>query len=191
MFVDVVNGVVMRGPSSKLSYPLKGVLVPARFVGTNHDSVFEVLEGPVQTFQDGVALFTYTPRELEDAVTRLAEAVKREAGDIFDEYSRGITKGTTERGISTWAQQKAEADVYTVDLDAPTPLLSALALAREIDLDILVSKVLEAADAYAVAVGTLLGREQAIGDLVDAAVIADDLEELKRIRSEELALGWF
>ena len=53
-----------------------------------------------------------------------------------------------------------EARAYLLDSNASTPFIDAICLARECDKSYLVAKIIEKADAYAVAVGTLTGIRQ-------------------------------
>ena len=53
-----------------------------------------------------------------------------------------------------------EARAYLLDSNASTPFIDAICLARECDKSYLVWKIIEKADAYAVAVGTLTGIRQ-------------------------------
>ena len=72
-----------------------------------------------------------------------------------------ITSGIPTSEISTWTKQESEARAYILDATASTPLIDAICLAREVDKSYLVSKIIEKADAYAVAIGTLTGIRQA------------------------------
>lgn len=53
-----------------------------------------------------------------------------------------------------------EARAYLLDSNAPTPFIDAICLARECDKSYLIGKIIEKADAYAIAVGTLIGIRQ-------------------------------
>src|SRR3546814_11114285 len=75
--------------------------------------------------------------------------------------------------ISDWSsdvcssdlQQLKEAAAYAIDPLAATPLLSALAQARGIDLAALALKVLEKGELYAVGAGRLLCARQRVEDM--------------------------
>ena len=53
-----------------------------------------------------------------------------------------------------------EARAYLLDSNASTPLIDSICLTRDCDKSYLVGKIIEKADAYAVAVGTLTGIRQ-------------------------------
>lgn len=71
-----------------------------------------------------------------------------------------ITSGVPISEISTWTKQEQEARAYLLDSNASTPFIDAICLAREVNKSYLVGKIIEKADAYAVAVGTLTGIRQ-------------------------------
>lgn len=80
--------------------------------------------------------------------------------DTFEEEVALITRGIPVSEILTWSKQEQEARAYLLDRIAPTPLIDSICLTRECDKSYLVSKILEKADAYAVAVGMLTGIRQ-------------------------------
>ena len=53
-----------------------------------------------------------------------------------------------------------EAIAYLLDSNASTPLIDSICLTRDCDKSYLVGKIIEKADAYAVAVGMLTGIRQ-------------------------------
>ena len=83
--------------------------------------------------------------------------------DINANYQKEIsliTSGIQTSEISTWTKQESEARAYLLDSNASTPFIDAICLARDCDKSYLVGKIIEKADAYAIAVGTLTGIRQ-------------------------------
>ena len=78
----------------------------------------------------------------------------------FETAISSLTSSTPTSEISTWTKQESEARAYLLDSNASTPFIDAICLARECDKSYLVGKIIEKADAYAVAVGTLTGIRQ-------------------------------
>lgn len=78
----------------------------------------------------------------------------------FETAVSSLTSSVPISEISTWIRQEQEARAYLLDSNAPTPFIDALCLARECDKSYLVEKIIEKADAYAIAVGTLTGIRQ-------------------------------
>jgi len=75
--------------------------------------------------------------------------------------------------IQSWFKQESEARAYAADANAPTPLLSAMAEARNIAVADLASRVIANADAYSVAAGALIGKRQKYEDMIAAAMDTD------------------
>jgi hypothetical protein len=78
----------------------------------------------------------------------------------FAEQVKQITAGYSEDEIKTWDKQVAEAEAYTANAAAPTPLLDALTGATGASKADLVGRVRTKASAYSAAVGEALGKKQ-------------------------------
>lgn len=78
----------------------------------------------------------------------------------FETAILSLTSSIPTSEISTWTKQEQEARAYLLDDTASTPLIDAICLARDCDKSYLVGKIIEKADAYAIAVGTLTGIRQ-------------------------------
>lgn len=89
-----------------------------------------------------------------------------------------LTPTYPERELMTFDKQESEARAYLADATASTPLLSALAAARGIELADLVQRVIAKADAFAAASGTIIGRRQALEDRLDAAQTVDGVQSI-------------
>ena len=71
-----------------------------------------------------------------------------------------LTKGIPNTERDTWTKQETEARAYQADATAIVPFITNLSTTRGVPLDYLVTKIIEKADAYAIAVGTLTGERQ-------------------------------
>ena len=78
----------------------------------------------------------------------------------FEAAISSLTSSIPTSEISTWTKQESEARAYLLDSNALTPLIDAICLARDCDKSYLIGKIIEKADAYAIAVGTLTGIRQ-------------------------------
>ncbi len=78
----------------------------------------------------------------------------------FESAVSSLTSSIPTREISTWTKQEQEARAYLLDSNTSTPFVDAICLARGCEKSYLVGKIIEKADAYAVAVGTLTGIRQ-------------------------------
>lgn len=95
-----------------------------------------------------------------------------------DKTIAALTATYPDQEISTFYKQEAEARAYTADPTAPTPLLSALAKARGIDMDELVKRVIAKADAFAAASGYIIGQRQALEDQLDACRTVKEVQNI-------------
>lgn len=89
-----------------------------------------------------------------------------------------LTATYPDREIATFDKQESEARAYAADPTASTPLLSALAQARGIDMDELVKRVIAKADAFAAASGYIIGQRQALEDQLDACRTVKEVQNI-------------
>lgn len=80
-----------------------------------------------------------------------------------------------EREVLTWDQQVKEAEALQADPEAVTPLLSALADYRDIDLQELAAKVLQKSYQYKVASGQIMGARQWVEQQLEAAATHEEV----------------
>ena len=116
-----------------------------------------------------------TPEELlaQAKADKLAEI-----NAVCQSTLEALTPTYPERELTTFDKQESEARAYLADPTASTPLLSALATARGIELADLVGRVIAKADAFASASGYIIGQRQALEDRLDAAQTVDDVRDI-------------
>ena len=78
----------------------------------------------------------------------------------FETAISSLTSSVPASEISTWTKQEQEARAYLLDSNTSTPFIDAICLVRDCDKSYLVGKIIEKADAYTIAVGTLTGIRQ-------------------------------
>lgn len=88
------------------------------------------------------------------------ESALKNINDWYEGEVAKLTKGAPNTEISTWDKQEREARAYVADNSASTPFIDNLVLARGVTKEYLVGKIIEKADAYAIAVGALTGERQ-------------------------------
>ena len=94
---------------------------------------------------------------------------KKYIRDRFNDKAKDIVSaryGNLEQ--QSFEQQKKEAEAWTADNSATTPMLTTLATARGISVSDLVAKINAKVTAYNSAVATLLGEQKVLEDEVDA-----------------------
>lgn len=135
-------------------------------------------EGVVHTVaeQESAALAA----ELERLRAGMLDAVNSECQARLTVLKTGYPDGE----VLSWDQQVIEARKLDADANAVTPLLSAIAAQRGIDVTTLAGRVLEKANAYAVASGSIIGARQRLEDAITAATTVDELSVI------DVHAGW-
>lgn len=95
-----------------------------------------------------------------------------------DKAIASLTAAYPDREISTFDKQESEARAYAASPTASTPLLSALAQARGIELSELVQRVIAKADILAMASGSIIGQRQALEDRLDTCTTVEDVQAI-------------
>jgi len=85
---------------------------------------------------------------------------------------------------SSWERQKTEADLYTLDNTASVPFITELANKRGITLDILVEKILEKAEAYALFVASTLGTQHKQEKEIEDCLSLEELDKVQETLPE-------
>lgn len=119
---------------------------------------------------DAAKVTAQLERVRAEARTRIDSAYEATIGMIAASYP------PTER--DSWPKQEAEARAWVANNLAPTPLLSAIAVARGTTLANISTRVIANADAYAVYAGGVIGKRQARMSQVDAATTVAGLEAI-------------
>ena len=97
----------------------------------------------------------------EPTSEQLREVAAKKIRQQYAQMIEDIVKPYTKTEQLTWDMQVKEADTYLNNNQANTPLLSALAENRGITIQTLVVLVKENDNAFRLAIGTLLGKQQA------------------------------
>lgn len=85
------------------------------------------------------------------------------AQNIRDKYSilmKAIVDPYSQNERETWATQLTEANDWLADNTATVPMISAMATARGITVETLVTKIKENEQTYRTSIGQLLGQQQ-------------------------------
>ncbi len=125
----------------------------------NNGYIMLDIENPIANHienEDGTISTTF--RELTSA--ELLPYVLKDINKEYEDAVINLTIDTPDSEKQTWLKQESEARTYILDDTASTPFIDAICLARECEKSYLVAKIIEKADAYAVAVGTLTGVRQ-------------------------------
>lgn len=126
----------------------------------NNGYIMLDIENPVSNHienEDGTISTTF--RELTNA--ELLPYALKDINKEYEDAVRKLTIDTPDSEKQTWVKQESEARAYLSDNMALTPLIDAMCETRNCTKEYMVNKIIEKADAYAVAIGRLTGLRQA------------------------------
>lgn len=107
----------------------------------------------------------------------LAKAAKlQEINIIYEQKASAVKIDTPDSEVLTWDIQKNEAEKWQADYDAATPFIDGLALARGIDRNELLQKVINKVKVYNEYMAALTGERQRYEDSLKAAATIDEVE---------------
>jgi|SRR5438067_881600 len=164
---------IRYSPSTGAFYPLDidyGKNLPADIIAVSQSDFNVAMARPINhTFQfnaSGTLVLTPPPALTLDQIkaAKLAEMSSK-----FSSAMGAIKAGYPPEEIESWSKQEAEARTYVADNKANTPLLSAMAKARDIAVADLSIRVIANADAWTTISGALIGKRQSYEDQVAAA----------------------
>lgn len=114
------------------------------------------------------------PMQLKAAKAAKLAEINALCNDAFNALASTYPSGE----VQSWSQQVKEAELFTVDPTAATPILSAIGEARGMTVAEMASRVTANTAAYSTASGTLIGRRLAAEDTLD---LAETLEQVAEV----------
>ena len=108
-----------------------------------------------------------------------SEAKLREINAACNAAMKEYVKDYPELEINTFDEQLKEANAYTADNTAETPILTIIARKREITIDDLVQRVLAKADEFKAASASAIGQRQALNDQLMTATTVEEVEAIE------------
>jgi len=115
------------------------------------------------------------------SISELKAAKRQEINSAFNQAMQQIVGDTPSNEVSSWGKQEAEARAYQANYAAITPLIDALASARSVPKDELISRIIAKADLFAHVSGTYIGRRQGLEDDLDALTETATAEDVAAI----------
>lgn len=101
-----------------------------------------------------------------------------------DELKSGLLVGYPQTEIESFYRQEKEALAKQANPKAETPMLEQIARVRGVPLDVLIEKVIEKSNQFAVAIGIIIGKRQQFEDCLMAIATLEALEQLEQEVSE-------
>lgn len=100
--------------------------------------------------------------------------------DKADKIKNDLLSGYPQTEIESFYRQEKEALAWQVNNKADTPMLKQIARIRNIPFDVLVQKVIEKSEQFALAVGVIIGQRQAFEDRLLATKTLEELTALEK-----------
>lgn len=113
-------------------------------------------------------------------LTSKKEALLASLADKADKIKNSLLVGYPQTEIESFYRQEKEALAWQVNNKADTPMLKQIARIRNIPFDVLVQKVLEKSEQFALAVGVIIGQRQAFEDRLLATKTLEELTTLEK-----------
>ena len=124
---------------------------------------FNIVEDTKTENEEEISGWSYVTVIVSNDKSKTLDMLQREAEAKYFEYKvESLVVDYPQYERDTFNTQEAEARGWKNNNNYVTPLLDSMAQARGIEKSMLVDKVIEKADMFKVAVGTIIGEKQKI-----------------------------
>lgn len=124
--------------------------------------------------------FKESQEKKNNFLTSKKEALLASLADKADKIKNGLLAGYPQTEIESFYRQEKEALAWQANNKADTPMLKQIARIRNIPFEVLVQKVIEKSEQFALAVGVIIGQRQAFEDKLLTLDTVDDLIKLEK-----------
>ena len=107
------------------------------------------------------------------------ESLIAQLANKTDTLKEGLLVGYPQTEIDSFYRQEKEALAWQADHNAETPMLKQIALLRGVPFEILVQKVIEKSEMFAMVIGVIIGQRQQLEDRILTATKPEELETIK------------
>ena len=108
------------------------------------------------------------------------EGLLNKLADKADKLKSGLLVGYPQTEIESFYRQEKEALAKQANPKAETPMLEQIARVRGVPLDLLIEKVIEKSNKFAVAIGIIIGKRQQFEDRLLALKTPEELTALEQ-----------
>ena len=108
------------------------------------------------------------------------ESLLNKLADKADKLKSGLLVGYPQTEIESFYRQEKEALAKQASPKAETPMLEQIARVRGVPLDLLIEKVIEKSNQFAVAIGIIIGKRQQFEDRLLALKTPEELTALEQ-----------
>ena len=127
---------------------------------------------------DGKA-WVISPAKQTALFTEQKESLIAQLANKTDALKAGLLVGYSQTEIDSFYRQEKEALAWQADHNAETPMLKQIALLRGVPFEILVQKVIEKSEMFAMVIGAIIGQRQQLEDRILTATKPEELETIK------------
>lgn len=124
----------------------------------------------VQKIIDNFDPLPFAKSEAKDRIKHQAELLMADAENSYPSFER-----------QTWPYQRLEVEAWSVDNNAPTPTIDAIALSRGVDRIAQLNRTLAKVTKFKSTSNHLAGRRQYFEDLIDSS---DDIDYINSLNFE-------
>lgn len=144
---------------------------------------YDVYDDAVRQLSHGKVIYVINGRlEFRATIYNTLETARRsklnEINLKADEALAKVTSIYPTMEIISWYKQEIEANGYRKDPTFPTPMTDAIATFRGIDKEILIDRILEKAQLFAMVSGATFGRRQGLEDVLQKAKSVDAVKAI-------------
>lgn len=125
-----------------------------------------------------------SPEKQTAYLAQRKETLLSQLANRADQLKNGLLVGYPQTEIESFYRQEKEALAKQANPKAETPMLEQIARVRGVPLDVLIEKVIEKSNQFAVAIGIIIGKRQQFEDRLMAIETLETLKQLEQEVSE-------
>ena len=135
---------------------------------------------PFYVFNMATKSFELSKEKQTVLFAKQKEGLLNKLADKADRLKNGLLVGYPQTEIESFYRQEKEALAKQANPKAETPMLEQIARVRGVPLDLLIEKVIEKSNQFAVAIGIIIGKRQQFEDRLLALKTPEELTALER-----------
>lgn len=135
---------------------------------------------PFHVFNMATKSFELSAEKQTALFAQQKEGLLNKLADKADKLKSGLLVGYPQTEIESFYRQEKEALVKQANPKAETPMLEQIARVRGVPLDLLIEKVIEKSNQFAVAIGIIIGKRQQFEDRLLALKTPEELTALEQ-----------
>ena len=134
---------------------------------------------PFHVFNMATKSFELSKEKQTALFAQQKEGLLNKLADKADQLKNSLLVGYPQTEIESFYRQEKEALAKQANPKAETPMLEQIARVRGVPLDLLIEKVIEKSNQFAVAIGIIIGKRQQFEDRLLALKTPEELTALE------------